>query len=192
MIYALRLFWNGVEVNGKEYRKLKNQKRKIFRFSKLTRMWNVDYLHFTACDLQLRFCSRNRFRFIGGSQIVPLRYTTILKWLRSGLIRTYTSICAWGQRLTVFPFFFANKTKICSILTLPSWINDGINNRLQTLKFSTIFGLKSELIRRSCTFFSDCKVERVFPMAIWSEFRLGKYRDAASRMYQSLFKIVFL
>ena len=36
------------------------------------------------------------------------------------------------------------------------------------------------------------KVGRVFPVVIWSEFRLGKYRDAASRMYQSLFKIVFL
>ena len=97
MIYALRLFWNGVEVNGKEYRKLKKSKKKnfqIFEIDENVKCWLFAFyrMWFTAPILFKEPISIYRWSYIIRFQIYDQfkkAYTDITTLLSTG----YLMVC---------------------------------------------------------------------------------------------------
>lgn len=97
MIYALRLFWNGVEVNGKEYRKLKKSKKKnfqIFEIDENVKCWLFAFyrMWFTAPILFKEPISIYRWSHIIRFQIYDQfkkAYTDITTLLSTG----YLMVC---------------------------------------------------------------------------------------------------
>ena len=57
-----------------------------------------------------------------------------------------------------------------------------------TIRFKEYNNLSKQLLRE---LFIQNKVGRVFPVVIWSEFRLGQYRDDDHRDEASHFNIIF-